>query len=96
MTCKQADETRVVTRRRFLWGGDFAAAAATTAAVWPNSALATQKPAQKVAQAAVNYQGGPRNGASCVRCSVFQAPNLCRVVDGQVSPNGWCTLFTPK
>ncbi len=96
MTYNQIDETRVVSRRRILWGGAFAAAAATTAAVWPSAGFAAQKAQKKVAQAAVNYQAGPRNGASCVKCSVFQAPDLCNVVEGTVSPHGWCTLFTPK
>jgi hypothetical protein len=51
---------------------------------------------QKVAQSAAQYQASPKNGQQCSTCSHFQAPSSCQVVDGSISPNGWCALYTKK
>jgi len=51
---------------------------------------------QKMAQKAVNYRDKPLGNKKCSNCLHFEAPNLCKVVVGEVSPEGWCTLFAPK
>jgi len=56
------------------------------AAVW------AQVPA-KMSRAAAQYQDTPRGGLSCVGCTFFRRPNACQVVEGEISPNGWCRLF---
>jgi High potential iron-sulfur protein len=90
-----ANDKNVVSRRRILWGGVLAAAVAAAAA--PTAALTAQsKPPKKMSQAAVNYQARPKNGAYCLGCKIYQSPNECALVEGSVSPNGWCALFTPK
>jgi hypothetical protein len=91
MSCDRT-EAVLISRRRILWGGAFAAAA-SAAAIIPAQARAAQK---KMTQAAVNYQPRPKSGAYCLHCAVFQEPNACALVEGDVSRNGWCTLFTPK
>ena len=60
--------------------------------VYPNPASAQGK----VAQTSVAYQEKPKGAQRCDGCSLFQPPNTCKVVDGQVSPQGWCSLFTAK
>lgn len=52
--------------------------------------------AQKAGKAAVKYQESPNNGQKCGDCNFFQAPSSCSVVDGTISPNGWCSLFSKK
>jgi hypothetical protein len=47
----------------------------------------------KLSQAAAQYQGMPRGGLSCVGCTFFRRPRSCQVVEGDISPNGWCRLF---
>ena len=47
----------------------------------------------KVAQAAASYQNSPNNGQSCSGCTHFMPPASCQVVDGAVSPQGWCKFF---
>jgi hypothetical protein len=47
----------------------------------------------KLSQAAAQYQGTPRGGLSCVGCTFFRRPRSCQVVEGDISPNGWCRLF---
>jgi hypothetical protein len=54
-----------------------------------SSALAQQK----MSQADAEYQDRPKNGLSCAACSLFRKPRSCEVVEGDISPNGWCKFF---
>jgi High potential iron-sulfur protein len=51
---------------------------------------------QKVSQADAKYQGTPKDGQQCDACVQFQAPNACKLVDGNIAPGGWCQLFAAK
>lgn len=44
----------------------------------------------------VMYQSQPNNNAACAGCQYFRRPNQCRLVEGNISPNGWCNLFAPS
>jgi hypothetical protein len=50
----------------------------------------------KVEQSVVQYQTSPKDGAKCSTCVNFIAPNACKVVAGNISPNGWCVAYAPK
>jgi len=50
----------------------------------------------KVAQNTVSYQDKPKGAQRCDGCTNFQPPNACKMVDGEISPQGWCSLFTKK
>ena len=52
--------------------------------------------AQKASKEAVKYQDSPSSGQKCSDCTYFQAPGSCGVVDGTISPNGWCSLYNKK
>jgi hypothetical protein len=58
-------------------------------------ALAGAGTPPKLSQAAAQYQDHPRGGLSCIGCTFFQRPRSCKVVQGEISPNGWCRLFDP-
>ncbi len=45
---------------------------------------------------AVAYQPSPKDGHQCDGCMLFQAPSSCQVVDGTISPTGWCKLWAKK
>jgi hypothetical protein len=47
----------------------------------------------KITQAAAEYQPTPKGMFSCAVCTFFIKPKACKVVDGDVSPAGWCKLF---
>jgi hypothetical protein len=47
----------------------------------------------RISPAAAKYQDTPRGGMSCAACTFFRRPAACQVVEGNVSPNGWCELF---
>ena len=48
----------------------------------------------KLTQVAAHYQGGPRGDESCGSCPYFIAPKGCVAVEGDISPNGWCPIYT--
>ncbi|HKM63749.1 MAG TPA: hypothetical protein VJY39_14785 [Acidisphaera sp.] len=60
--------------------------------------LATTRPAraQKIAKSAVMYQDTPKDGHQCDACTNWQPPNACSIVEGTISPKGWCGAFAPK
>ncbi|HWR78181.1 MAG TPA: hypothetical protein VN283_13345 [Thiobacillus sp.] len=52
---------------------------------------------RKVSQASVQYQTQPKGGQKCDGCLHFIAgSNSCKLVEGQISPGGWCTLWAQK
>lgn len=51
---------------------------------------------QKIAQNLVQYQDKPNNGQRCDGCLQFEAPASCKIVEGKISPSGWCAAFSPK
>ena len=51
----------------------------------------------KVSQASVQYQTQPKGEQKCGACQHFIAgSNTCNLVDGQISPEGWCKLWAEK
>jgi hypothetical protein len=51
---------------------------------------------EKISQADAKYQGTPKGDQRCDGCMLFQPPNACKVVQGEISPSGWCQLFVKK
>ena len=49
-----------------------------------------------IAQKAAQYQDHPKDQHKCSDCSHFKPPQSCAVIEGTVSPNGWCLMFSPK
>ncbi len=52
--------------------------------------------AAKMAQTAVAYQESPKGDQQCGNCSLFQPPSACQLVDGAISPSGWCKFWVKK
>ncbi|MBV9116328.1 MAG: hypothetical protein JOY63_03060 [Acetobacteraceae bacterium] len=65
-----------------------------TAAVVAGTAAAQNAP--KLAKNVVMYQDQPKDGHECDQCVNFQPPNACKIVEGEISPKGWCGAFAPK
>jgi hypothetical protein len=42
------------------------------------------------------YQNFPNQGRRCAGCRHFLAPNACAIVEGQISPDGWCRFHEPR
>ncbi len=86
--CQQTD----VSRRSLLKGATVVAGSAALVAV----AATTQRAEAKMAQTAAGYQASPKDGKSCKDCALFIAPSSCKLVDGNISPSGWCRFYVQK
>jgi len=72
--------------RRRVVGAMLAAAVALCAAA--------RAPAQKkMTKREAEYQDHPKDIQMCSTCTLFVRPNACKVVEGAISPDGWCKLF---
>jgi len=58
--------------------------------------LPVQQAAAKMKQPAAAYQDSPKGDQQCSNCSLFQEPNACTLVDGDISPAGWCKFWVKK
>jgi hypothetical protein len=92
------DDPRIdhLRRRALRQGVRIVGAAITAAAIGASdSALA------KASKSEVTYQDHPHDGKQCRDCKSFiaasgQGEAGCALVDGAISPGGWCTLFAPR
>jgi len=56
----------------------------------------------KASPASMHYQTSPNGSMQCSKCQFFipgqdaQSNGTCRVVDGSISPSGYCIAFTAK
>lgn len=52
---------------------------------------------KKVVKASVQYQAQPKGELKCSKCANYIAESkTCKLVDGPISPEGWCSLWTKK
>ncbi|MGL6159237.1 high-potential iron-sulfur protein [Microbulbifer sp.] len=67
-------------------------------ALLPVALIATDRAVAqgKAKKEAVQYQDTPKNGQKCADCQLFTPPDGCQVVEGKISPEGWCSLFVVK
>lgn len=62
-----------------------------------DSPAATAPAKATVTKASVQYQPTSRGGQKCSDCANFiSGSNTCRVVEGQISPDAWCSLWVQK
>lgn len=63
----------------------------------PSADSATPNMVGKATQASMQYQTHPKGEQKCSGCVHFIAEsNTCKLVDGQISPDAWCLLWTKK
>jgi len=49
--------------------------------------------AEKMTRQQAEYQDRPDGIYSCGMCTLFEKPNACKVVEGEISIDGWCKAF---
>jgi hypothetical protein len=49
--------------------------------------------AEKMTRQQAEYRDTPNGIYSCGQCTLFEAPSSCKVVEGEVSKDGWCKAF---
>jgi hypothetical protein len=75
-------------RRRLLGG-----ALAVFASALTRSTNSRARAQQKMSKQEAEYQDSPKDIRMCATCTLFEPPKSCKVVEGDVSPNGWCNAF---
>ena len=48
---------------------------------------------EKMTKMRAEYQGAPNGIYSCATCTLFVVPNVCKVVEGEISSDGWCKAY---
>ncbi len=81
-----------VSRRRLLKGVVVLAGASLAASLTPKDARAQQKASKE----SMKYQDKPNGDMQCSNCAQFVAPNGCKVVEGTISPQGYCLAWQKK
>jgi hypothetical protein len=66
-------------------------AAGVTGRAWAQSM--DNASSDKMTKARAEYQDTPNGIYSCATCTLFVPPSACKVVAGEVSPDGWCKAF---
>jgi hypothetical protein len=51
------------------------------------------KASDKMTRQQAQYQDTPNGIYSCGLCTLFERPNSCKVVEGEISEDGWCKAF---
>ena len=82
-----------LSRRSVLKQAVLLAGAGLTASVLPSRPARAQ---QKAGKAAMKYQDKPEGDKKCSDCLQFVAPDSCKVVEGTISPNGYCLAYVKK
>lgn len=60
------------------------------------TAMAPRAHAAGIQKAVVHYQDTPRGDERCSNCLQFIPPSSCKVVEGKISPHGWCSIWIKK
>jgi hypothetical protein len=47
----------------------------------------------KLSKQQAEYQDSPKGIQMCATCTLFVAPRSCKVVEGDISPDGWCKSY---
>ena len=55
--------------------------------------LSRAEASDKMTRQQAEYQDTPNGLYSCGMCTLFEAPKSCKVVEGDVSSDGWCKAF---
>ncbi len=87
------DHQHKLTRRSLLGRAGWLAGATLAGAIVPIKLASAQ---QKVSKEAMKYQDKPNGDMRCDNCMQFVAPSSCKVVEGTISPNGYCLAWVKK
>ena len=55
--------------------------------------IAKAQASEKMTRQQAQYQDTPSGIYSCAVCTLFEPPAACKVVNGEVSKDGWCKAF---
>jgi hypothetical protein len=63
--------------------------------VWlaPGAMTRARAGERKMSKQQAEYQDSPKDIRMCATCTLFEPPRSCKVVEGDISPDGWCKAF---
>ena len=82
-------EVGKASRRAFLWRAILSGVAGLALALFDTKSRAQGKSTKQQAQ----YKDTTDQGVYCKACAYFRPPNACKIVEGDISPTGWCSLW---
>lgn len=86
------ENDKITQRRRWLLNV-VGATAAISLVVKP--VCAADSKSKKYTKERVGYRDEPYEGRSCSKCVLYAGEGDCAIVEGKVSPSGWCVQWTP-
>jgi hypothetical protein len=57
------------------------------------SRISQAEASDKMTRQQAQYQDTPNGIYSCAVCTLFEPPKDCKVVEGEISKDGWCKAF---
>ena len=88
-----SERKNALSRRNLLRGATLLAGGAALVA---GSLAPAAAQSGKMSQQAAAYQPSPKSGQKCLDCSFFVQPQACKLVEGTISPVGWCKFYAKK
>ena len=55
--------------------------------------ISPARASEKMTRQQAEYQDRPNGIYSCSLCTLFEKPHSCKVVEGEISEDGWCKAF---
>lgn len=86
------DRNRDLSRRSVLRRAALLAGAAFTAGIMPSK----EALAQKASKEEMKYRDTPDGDKRCSNCLNFVPSSSCAIVEGTISPNGYCMAWVKK
>lgn len=96
MNDKMTSDTHALSRRGLLRGAGFLSGGVALAAVAIMPGVSAVAATNKLPQKVAGYQDKPMGKQRCDNCTLWQSPQDCKLVQGPVSANGWCNLYSAK
>lgn len=81
-----------MTRRSVLRGATLAAGGTAIVA----AGVTAQRAEAKMTEQAAAYVDISKTDQQCSNCALFIEPSSCRLVDGKISPKGYCKFYAKK
>ena len=86
------DTDSKLSRRSILKEAALVAGATLAATLFPNKEVF----AQKASKEAMKYQDHPSGDKQCSNCAQFIPSSSCQIVEGVISPQGYCMSWQKK
>jgi hypothetical protein len=86
------DDHPKLSRRSILKQAALVAGATLAATLFPSKEVF----AQKASKEAMKYQDRPSGDKQCSNCAQFVPSNSCQIVEGMISPQGYCMSWQKK